>query len=80
MAADLSSQVPFFIALSMLSFGTHSFLALWIAAKRAGLSSGFPHFAAATAISFACKEKIFHFTEFTASFLACTTGHLHIIF
>ncbi|MDR1945421.1 MAG: hypothetical protein LBQ59_05170 [Candidatus Peribacteria bacterium] len=40
--------------------------------------SGSPHLVAATAINFACKEKVFHFTAFTASFLAWTTGPLHI--
>jgi len=49
----LSSQVHFFIALSIVSFGTHAFFALAIAVKSEGLSSGLPHLLAAIAINFA---------------------------
>jgi hypothetical protein len=76
----LSSHVHFLIALSTFSFGTHSFFALYIAAARLGLSSGFHHFWAAIAINFEWIEKIFHFTAFTAFLRACTTGPLHIIY
>lgn len=75
---ELSSPVHFLMALSILSFGTHSFFAFCIAAKRLGLSSGFHHFWAASAISFAWIENIFPFTAFTAFLRAWTTGPLHI--
>jgi hypothetical protein len=78
--ASLSSPVHFLIALSIVSFGTESFFAFVISIARVGLSSGFHHFCAAIAISFAWSENTFPFAEFTAFFLACTTGPLHIMY
>lgn len=50
-----------------------------MAAARLGFSSGFPHFCAASDMSFACREKTFPLLAFTAFLRACTTGPRHIL-
>jgi hypothetical protein len=65
-------------ALSILSLGTLSFLAFSKASYKEGFKCGSLHFAAASAISLACREKDFCFNAFEIFLFHSIVGHLHI--